>query len=285
MQAKRIIPCLDVDDGRVVKGVKFKGIQDAGDPVEMARRYNDEGADELTFLDIGASYKSCATLLEVVRKVAAEVFIPLCVGGGIRGVEDMREAMNAGADKVSVCTSALKRPGLLSEMARACGSQCVVLSIDAKRLEFPPGENSGTQPGAVRWHAYSHGGRIDTGIDAVEWAVRAVELGAGEILLNSIDADGTGAGYDLELTRRILEAVPVPVIASGGAGTLEQIAGVLLGDWSSGASAPVSAGAADSVSGQGADAALVASLLHFGKTTIGGIKKYAESKGVCVRWQ
>ncbi|MDR2210363.1 MAG: imidazole glycerol phosphate synthase subunit HisF [Spirochaetaceae bacterium] len=259
MQAKRIIPCLDVDDGRVVKGVKFKGIQDAGDPVEMARRYNGEGADELTFLDIGASYKSRATLLDVVRQVAAEVFIPLCVGGGIRTVEDMREAMNAGADKVSVCTAALQRPRLLSEMARAYGSQCVVLSIDAARS------------GPACWHAYSHGGRTDTGLDAVQWARRAVELGAGEILLNSIDADGTGAGYDLELTRRILEAVPVPVIASGGAGNLDQIAGVLLPpgageDWGN------------------ADAALVASMLHYGKTTLGEIKKHAQSRGVCVRW-
>ncbi|MDR1444787.1 MAG: imidazole glycerol phosphate synthase subunit HisF, partial [Treponema sp.] len=246
------IPCLDVDDGRVVKGIKFKGIQDAGDPVELARRYNDEGADELTFLDIGASYKSRSTLLDVVRQVAAEVFIPLCVGGGIRSVEDMREAMNAGADKVSVCTSALARPELLSEMARLYGRQCVVLSIDAARV-----------PGS-RWHAYSHGGRTDTGLDAVAWAVRAVELGAGEILLNSIDADGTGAGYDLELTAAILAAVPVPVIASGGAGTLDQIAGVL--------KAP------------GADAALIASLLHFEKTTIGEIKRRAESQGICVRW-
>jgi cyclase len=254
MQAKRIIPCLDVDDGRVVKGIKFKGIQDAGDPVELARRYNDQGADELTFLDIGASYKSRATLLEVVRRVAAEVFIPLCVGGGIRTVEDMREAMNAGADKVSVCTSALQNPQLLADMARAYGSQCVVLSIDAARAGAGP-----------YWHAYSHGGREDTGLDAVAWAIQAVELGAGEILLNSIDADGTGAGYDLELTRTILEAVPVPVIASGGAGNLDQIANVLLPP-------------------EGADAALVASLLHFGKTTIPEIKKYAESKGVCVRW-
>ena len=263
MQAKRIIPCLDVDDGRVVKGIKFKGIQDAGDPVELARRYNEEGADELTFLDIGASYKSRATLLDVVERVAAEVFIPLCVGGGIRSVEDMRDAMNAGADKVSVCTSALQRPELLSEMARAYGSQCVVLSLDAKR----------TQPKTARWRAYSHGGRTDTGRDAVEWAVRAVELGAGEILLNSIDADGTGAGYDLELTRIILDAVPVPVIASGGAGNLDQIAAALLppekaenGLWGN------------------ADAALIASMLHYGKTTIGDIKKYAESKGICVRW-
>jgi len=270
MQAKRIIPCLDVDDGRVVKGTKFVDIQDAGDPVELARRYNDDGADELTFLDIGASYKSRATLLDVVRKVAAEVFIPLCVGGGIRRLDDMRDAMNAGADKVSVCTSALQRPELLTEMARAYGSQCVVLSIDAKRV---------TAGQDVRWNAFSHGGRTDTGIDAIEWAVRAVALGAGEILLNSIDADGTGAGYDLELTRRVLEAVPVPVIASGGAGTLDQIAGVLL------STAMAGVGEAPGVeAAPGADAALIASLLHFGKTTIREIKKHAELMGVCVRW-
>jgi cyclase len=261
MQAKRIIPCLDVDDGRVVKGIKFKAVHDAGDPVELARRYNDEGADELTFLDIGASYKSRATLLDVVRRVAAEVFIPLCVGGGIRGVEDMREAMNAGADKVSVCTSALARPELLAEMARAYGRQCVVLSIDAKRTA-PPVASQGLE--FPRWTAYSHGGRKDTGMDAIAWAVRAVELGAGEILLNSIDADGTGTGYDLELTAAILKAVPVPVIASGGAGNLDQIAGVLRDP--------------------GADAALVASLLHFEKTTIPAIKKHVESQGLCVRW-
>ncbi|MDR0555153.1 MAG: imidazole glycerol phosphate synthase subunit HisF [Treponema sp.] len=277
MLTKRIIPCLDVDDGRVVKGIKFKGIQDAGDPVELARRYNEQGADELTFLDIGASYKSRATLLDVVRRVAAEVFIPLCVGGGIRTVEDMREAMNAGADKVSVCTAALKNPSLLKNMAGAYGSQCVVLSIDAKRVGTARTEGGGEKP---VWHAFSHGGREDTGVDAVEWARQAVELGAGEILLNSIDADGTGAGYDLELTRIILDAVPVPVIASGGAGTLDQIAEVLLPG--------VSDGAPDGALGAGAwgnaDAALVASLLHFGKTTIPEIKRYAESKGVCVRW-
>jgi cyclase len=272
MQAKRIIPCLDVDDGRVVKGIKFKGIQDAGDPVELARRYNDDGADELTFLDIGASYKSRATLLDVVRKVAAEVFIPLCVGGGIRTIDDMRDAMNSGADKVSVCTSALSRPELLREMANAYGSQCVVLSIDAKRVG---GEGGGT----LTWHAFSHGGRTDTGIDAIERAVRAVELGAGEILLNSIDADGTGGGYDLELTRRILNAVPVPVIASGGAGDLGQIAQVLL----STASPEMGASVAPNEY-PGADAALVASLLHFGKTTITEIKKHAQAQGVCVRW-
>jgi cyclase len=270
MQAKRIIPCLDVDDGRVVKGIKFKGIQDAGDPVELARRYNGDGADELTFLDIGASYKSRATLLDVVRKVAAEVFIPLCVGGGIRTIDDMRDAMNSGADKVSVCTSALNRPELLREMANAYGRQCVVLSIDAKRVQSESGP---------RWHAFSHGGRTDTGIDAIEWAISAVDLGAGEILLNSIDADGTGGGYDLELTRRILNAVPVPVIASGGAGTLDQIAEVLLSTASPEMDSSVSPNESP-----GADAALVASLLHFGKTTIKEIKKHAEAKGVCVRW-
>jgi len=273
MLAKRIIPCLDVDDGRVVKGVKFEGIRDVGDPAELARRYNDEGADELTFLDIGASYKSRATLLEVVHKIANEVFIPLCVGGGIRCLDDMRDAMNAGADKVSVCTSALNRPELLSEMANAYGSQCVVLSIDAKRV---PAERG------LRWHAFSHGGRTDTGIDAVEWAVRAVKLGAGEILLNSIDADGTGAGYDLELTRRILNSVPVPVIASGGAGNLEQIAGVLLS--TANPEADAVAPNDDAGGTPGADAALIASLLHFGMTTIRDIKKTAEAKGVCVRW-
>ncbi|GHV21394.1 hypothetical protein FACS189494_06710 [Spirochaetia bacterium] len=252
--AKRIIPCLDVDDGRVVKGVKFKGVADAGDPVEMARRYNDDDADELTFLDIGASYKSRATLLGVVERVAREVFIPLCVGGGVRTVADMRDAMNAGADKVSVCTSALQRPELLAEMAAAYGRQCVVLSIDAKQA-------ANAADGAPVWHAFSRGGRDDTGIDAIEWAVRAAALGAGEILLNSIDADGTGAGYDLELTRTVVNAVNVPVIASGGAGSLLQIA----------------------QAAQAADAALVASLLHFGKTTIQEIKNYCVKQGVVVR--
>ncbi len=262
MQAKRIIPCLDVDDGRVVKCVQFTNMRDAGDPVELARRYNNDGADELSFLDIGASHKSRDTLLDVVERVAKEVFIPLCVGGGVRTVEDMRRAMNAGADKVEVCTAALERPDLLGEMAAGFGSQCVVLSIDAKRV----GEDA---DGCPVWHAFSHGGRRDSGRDAIEWASLAVKEGAGEILLNSIDADGTGAGYDLELTRAVLEAVPVPVIASGGAGSLDQIARVLL---------PFGGGE------DGADAALVASMLHFGKTTINEIKRYAEEKGVTVRW-
>jgi cyclase len=246
--AKRVIPCLDVDGGRVVKGVKFAGLADAGDPVELARSYNADGADELVFLDIGASYESRATLLDVVRRVAREVFIPLCVGGGVRSLEDMRLAMNAGADKVSVCTAALSRPELLREMADAYGRQCVVLSLDAKRV-------------GAAWRVFSHGGRRDTGIDALEWAEQAADLGAGEILLNSIDADGTGAGYDLELTAAVARAVPVPVIASGGAGSLEQIA--------------AAAGVADAV--------LAASLLHFGKTTIPEIKQFLSENGIAVR--
>jgi cyclase len=246
-----------VDDGRVVKGVKFAGIADAGDPVELARLYNAGGADELVFLDIGASYKSRATLLDVVARVAREVFIPLCVGGGIRSLEDMRLAMNAGADKVSVCTAALLRPGLLREMADAYGRQCVVLSLDAKRM----GTDGAGAEGKKRWNAFSHGGRRDTGIDALEWAVMAAGAGAGEILLNSIDADGTAAGYDLELTAAVAEAVPVPVIASGGAGSLAQIA----------------------EAARAADAALVASLLHFGKTTIPEIKNFLRGEGLPVR--
>ncbi|MDR3301493.1 MAG: imidazole glycerol phosphate synthase subunit HisF [Spirochaetaceae bacterium] len=254
MLAKRIIPCLDVDDGRVVKGVKFAALSDAGDPVELANRYYEQGADELSFLDIGASYKSRATLLEVVRQLAAEVFIPLSVGGGIRSAGDMRLAMNAGADKVSVCTSALERPELIREMALSYGSQCVVLSIDAKRVGSKP-------DGSPLWHAFSKGGRLDTGIDALLWARKGAALGAGEILLNSIDADGTGDGYDLELCTAVLGAVNVPVIASGGAGTLEQIA---------------QAAAL-------ADAVLIASLLHFGKTTIAEIKQHVASKGIPIR--
>ncbi|MDR1362488.1 MAG: imidazole glycerol phosphate synthase subunit HisF [Spirochaetaceae bacterium] len=255
--AARIIPCLDVDGGRVVKGVKFAGIADAGDPAELARRYNADGADELVFLDIGASYKSRATLLDVVRRVAREVFIPLCVGGGVRVLEDMRLAMNAGADKVSVCTAALLRPALLREMADAYGSQCVVLSLDAKRVAAA----GDAVEADAHWSAFSHGGRHDTGIDALEWARQAVDLGAGEILVNSIDADGTGAGYDLELTAAVAAAVPVPVIASGGAGSLEQIS----------AAAEIS------------DAVLVASLLHFGRTSIPEIKRFLSESGLPVR--
>jgi len=251
---KRIIPCLDVDEGRVVKGIKFEGVKDAGDPAEFARRYNDDGADELAMLDISATTKNRATLLDVVRKVAAEISIPLCVGGGIRSVEDMRETIKAGANKVSVCSAALARPELLSEMAAAFGRQCVVLAIDAKRV------SAAGEP--LRWNAFSKGGTFDTGIDAVEWARKAVELGAGEIMLTSIDTDGTCGGYDIELCAAVSEAVSVPVIASGGAGSLEQIAAVLKNSKVS--------------------AALVASLLHFGKTTVPEIKNYLEFQGISV---
>ncbi|MCL2759336.1 MAG: imidazole glycerol phosphate synthase subunit HisF [Treponema sp.] len=255
MSFKRIIPCLDVDDGKVVKGVKFEGIKEVGDLVELAKKYCADGADELAFLDIGASVKSRVTLIEVIKKVAAEVTVPFCVGGGIRSVEDARAVIEAGANKVSVCSSALLRPELLRELADAFGSQSVMLAIDAKRVA--------DADGSPRWNAFSHGGRTDTGRNAVEWAIQAVELGVGEIMVNSIDADGTEAGYDLELTRQIAESVKVPVIASGGAGNLEQIAEVL--------------------QKTGADAALVASLLHFDKTTVQEIKKFSDNRGICVK--
>lgn len=251
MLAKRIIPCLDVDDGRVVKGVKFQEIRDAGDPVELSRFYNEQGADELVFLDIGASYKSRETLIDVVRQVSAQVFIPLTVGGGIRSVEDMRNLLLAGADKVAMCTSAIKNPQLLSEGAEIFGAQCIVLSIDAKRV-------------GSAWHAFTHGGRNDSGLDAVEWAKRGEELGAGEILLNSIDQDGTQQGYDLELNARVSELVGIPVIASGGAGNIQHmVEAITLGK---------------------ADAVLLASLVHFGDYTIPQIKTYMREQGVVVRW-
>lgn len=251
MIAIRIIPCLDVDNGRVVKGIKFKELKDAGDPVELAKMYNEQGADEITFLDIGASYKSRETLIDVVESVSRQVFVPLTVGGGIRTTDDMRNILNAGADKISICTSALKNPNLISEGAEIFGSQCIVLSVDAKRTG-----NS--------WNAYTHGGRNDTGIDAIEWVQKAVELGAGEVLLNSIDKDGTKKGYDLELTRTVSETVNVPVIASGGAGTLEQMY--------------------DACYQGKAEAVLLASLLHYGEYTVADIKTYLEKKGVVVRW-
>ncbi|MDZ7260645.1 MAG: imidazole glycerol phosphate synthase subunit HisF [candidate division KSB1 bacterium] len=250
MLAIRIIPCLDVEAGRVVKGIKFKNLRDAGDPVELAKLYNDQGADELTFLDIGASYQSRDILIDVVEQVSRQVFIPLTVGGGIRSVEDMRRILNAGADKVAICTAAIKKPELLSEGARIFGSQCLVLSIDAKR----------TGPS---WHAFINGGRQDSGIDALEWAKQGEKLGAGEILLNSIDMDGTKQGYDLELTRRVSQSVNIPVIASGGAGTLEQMfEAITIGK---------------------AEAVLLASLLHYGEYTIAEIKQYLKQKGVCLR--
>jgi len=250
MLATRIIPCLDVEDGRVVKGIKFKNIRDAGDPVELAALYDKQGADELTFLDIGASYRSREIMIKVVEQVSSQVFIPLTVGGGIREVADMRRILNAGADKVAICTAAINNPSLISEGAEKFGSQCIVLSIDAKR----DGDS---------WNAYINGGRMNAGIDVLEWAKKGEKLGAGEILLNSIDMDGTKLGYDLELNRTVSELVKIPVIASGGAGTLEQMYDVI-------------------VKGK-ADAVLLASLLHYGEYKIADIKKYLNEKGVCVR--
>jgi cyclase len=251
MLAKRIIPCLDIKDGRVVKGVNFVNLRDAGDPVEQARLYDEQGADELVFLDISATHEGRKTTLELVGHVADTVFMPLTVGGGIREADDMRNLLLAGADKVSVNSAAVQKPVLLSEGASRFGAQCIVLAIDARRRD-----TSG-------WEVYVNGGRVPTGIDAVEWAVRGVELGAGEILLTSMDADGTLAGYDLELTRTIAEAVPVPVIASGGAGTPSHFAEVL-------------------TTGK-ADAALAASLFHDGKLRIAGLKKVLQGRGVPVR--
>ena len=253
MLTKRIIPCLDVNGGRVVKGVNFVNLVDAGDPVEVARAYNEEGADELVFLDITASSDQRNTVVEMVRRVAEQVFIPFTVGGGIRTVDDMRNILREGADKISINTSAVANPGLIREGAQKFGSQCIVVAIDARRRENGPG-----------WTVYIKGGREDTGLDAVEWAKRAVSLGAGEILLTSMDCDGTKAGYDVALTRTISDAVGVPVIASGGAGNVKDFYEVL------------TAG--------GADAALAASLFHFRELSIGEVKEYLEQKGVPVRF-
>lgn len=251
MLAKRIIPCLDVTGGRVVKGVKFVELRDAGDPVEAALAYEKQSADELVFLDITASSDGRDTMLDVVSRTAEQVFMPLTVGGGIRSVEDVRNMLMAGADKVSLNTSAVERPQLIAEGANAFGQQCMVLAIDAKR------KKSGS------WEVFTHGGRTPTGKDAVEWAKEGERLGAGEILLTSMDADGTKAGYDIELTRTIAEAVKCPVIASGGAGNLEHFAEALL-------------------EGK-ADAVLAASLFHFGELTIPDVKKFLASKNICVR--
>jgi len=250
MLSKRIIPCLDIKDGRVVKGVNFVNLRDAGDPVEQAYLYDEQGADELVFLDISATLEGRKTTLDLVGRVADTVFMPLAVGGGIRTVDDMRNLLLAGADKVSVNSAAVKRPELLSEGASRFGAQCIVLAIDARRM-------------GMGWEVYVNGGRIPTGIDALEWAVRGVELGAGEILLTSMDADGTLAGYDIELTRAVAEAVPVPVIASGGAGRPSHFAQVL-------------------TEGK-ADAALAASLFHDGMLRIAELKETLRSWGVPVR--
>ena len=250
MLAKRIIPCLDIKDGRVVKGVNFVNLRDAGNPVEQARLYDEQGADELVFLDISATHEGRKTTLDLVSRVAETVFMPLTVGGGIKAVDDMRNLLLAGADKVSVNSAAVQRPELISEGASRFGAQCIVLAIDARQR-------------SSSWEVFVNGGRIPTGLDVVEWAVHGVELGAGEILLTSMDADGTLAGYDVELTRTIAEAVSVPVIASGGAGTTSHFAEVL------------TAGKAD--------AALAASLFHDGKLRIGELKAELNSLDVPVR--
>ena len=252
MFTKRIIPCLDVDKGRVFKGVNFVNLRDAGDPVEVAAAYDAEGADELVFLDITASSDARATRLDMVRRVAETVFIPFTVGGGIRTVEDFRAILREGADKISVNTAAILNPNLISEAADKFGSQCVVLAIDAKRRADGTG-----------WNIYKNGGRVDMGIDAVEWAVKACELGAGEILLTSMDCDGTKDGYDLELTKVISDAVPVPVIASGGAGNKKHFL--------------------DALTVGGADAALAASLFHYKELGIREVKEYLREQGVSVR--
>lgn len=252
MLAKRIIPCLDVTGGRVVKGTNFVNLRDAGDPVDLAAFYDREGADELVFLDITASSDGRATMLDVVRRTAEEAFIPFTVGGGIRTIEDMRVMLAAGADKVSVNTAAVNNPDLISEGANKFGSQCIVLAVDAKRAG---------EPG--KWEVYIHGGRTPTGIDALEWIKRAENLGAGEILLTSMDGDGTKDGYDIELTRAVAELVNIPVIASGGVGNLEHIREGL-------------------VEGK-ADAALAASIFHFGEYSIRETKQYLKEKGVVVR--
>lgn len=251
MLAKRIIPCLDVNAGRVVKGVKFLELRDAGDPVEVARRYDAEGADEITFLDITASSDERDTILHVVEAVAGQVFIPLTVGGGVRSVADIRRLLNAGADKVSINTAAVQRPELVREAAERVGSQCIVVAIDAKAVA------------PNRWHVFTHGGRNDTGRDALEWAKEVVALGAGEILLTSMDRDGTRQGFDLALTRAVSDAVSVPVIASGGVGTLEHLA--------------------EGVSVGGADAVLAASIFHFGEYSIAQAKALMRERGIEVR--
>jgi cyclase len=248
--AKRIIPCLDVDNGRVVKGVKFVEIRDAGDPVEVARRYNEEGADEITFLDITASSDDRETIVHVVEQVASEVFIPLTVGGGIRKVEDVRRMLMAGADKVAINTAAVFNPEFVREAAERFGSQCIVVAIDAKRVDD-------------HWEIFTHGGRKPTGIDAVEWAKKMADYGAGEILLTSMDRDGTKIGFDNELTRAIAAAVPIPVIASGGVGNLQHLV--------------------DGVKQGGADAVLAASIFHFGEYSVGEAKRFMADQGVEVR--
>lgn len=254
--AVRVIPCLDVDAGRVVKGVNFENLRDAGDPVELAALYDAQGADELTFLDVTASSGDRGTMLDVVTRTAEQVFIPLTVGGGVRTVEDVDRLLRAGADKVSVNTAAIARPEVLREMSERFGSQCIVLSVDARTV---PADQ---QPTSSGWEVTTHGGRRGTGIDAVEWARRGAELGVGEILLNSMDADGTKAGFDLKMIASVREAVDVPVIASGGAGAVEHFAPAVHA---------------------GADAVLAASVFHFRELTIGQVKDAMRAEGIVVR--
>jgi imidazole glycerol-phosphate synthase subunit HisF len=248
---RRVIPCLDVKDGRTVKGVGFVNLKDAGDPVELARRYDAEGADELAFLDITASVEGRGTLLEIVQRTSAECFMPLTVGGGVSSVEDVRKLLLAGADKVSINTAAVREPELIRRAAEKFGSQCITVAIDAKQVA------------SSRWEVFTHGGRTATGLDAVEWARRATELGAGEILLTSMDRDGSQSGYDLALTRRVVEAVPVPVIASGGAGGLPHIVEVL--------------------AETGVSAVLAASIFHYGRHSIGEAKRAIAEAGIPIR--
>jgi len=250
MLAKRIIPCLDVNAGRVVKGVNFVALRDAGDPVEIARRYDQQGADEVTFLDITASSDARDLILPMIEAVADQVFIPLTVGGGVRTVEDVRRLLNAGADKISINTAAIQQPRLIQDCSEKFGAQCIVVAIDAKRVD-------------QRWEVFTHGGRNPTGLDAIDWAQKVAALGAGEILLTSMDRDGTRQGFDLALTKAVSRAVSIPVIASGGVGSLEHLLeGVTEGE---------------------ADAVLAASIFHFGEHTIGEAKQYLADRGVCVR--
>ena len=253
--AKRIIPCLDCDKGRVVKGVKFVDIRDAGDPVEVAKRYCEEGADEITFLDITASHEDRATTVDTVRAIAGQVFIPLTVGGGIRKLEDIRTMLNAGADKVAINTAAVSNPEFVREAAARFGSQCTVVAVDAKQVS--------SKDESLKWEIFTHGGRNSTGLDAIDWVKRMVDCGAGEILLTSMDRDGTKIGFDLALNKTVSQAVQVPIIASGGVGNLEHLAeGVLVGE---------------------ADAVLAASIFHFGEYSIAEAKKYMASKGIEIR--
>jgi len=263
MLAKRIIPCLDVKEGRVVKGTRFVNLRDAGDPVDVAALYDQEGADELIFLDITASYERRRIMIDVVARTADQVFMPLTVGGGIRSLEDIRDLLRAGADKVSLNTAAVREPELVRRSAERFGSQCIVLAIDAKRRVPSSGESSIARGSRLTWEVYVHGGRTPTGKDAVAWAVEGEKLGAGEILLTSMDRDGTKDGYDLELTRAVAEAVGVPIIASGGAGTLEHLLqGLTVGK---------------------ADAVLAASMFHYREVTIPEVKEFLAVRGVQIR--